>query len=301
MKLSRDMSMRLLWVIIFLVSSFFLGMFIAQKKYFPYYYVQLAYRELTNFNINFKLNELLKCKIEEINQIPMGATVLIGHAYGSQSNTDNRSFLNENVTNFIKYKSHLISTVIFTGDIFNNPSISRWDQLANLVDGVKIHVAPGNHDTDTPANRDVFNLSVFGQNKYPQVVQSSVGKIILEDSISTNWAISNETVRLLNASTNKVNIIARHNIPIQELLPYANSKAFMSSNLDNTTTLNQKITSKKNIWIIGDTGAYQHLPRIACFQNENHIFILSGTGGFDDDVAIVLSGNKIFSIKLLVE
>ena len=95
-------------------------------------------------------------------------------------------------------------------------------------------------------------------------------------SIQTNWHVSKKTIELSEYSKNKTIIIARHNSPIIEFLPYLNGSLGMSKTLENIKRLKKSFNNKKNYyWIVGDSGSVKNLPRLTCYKSHNHIFILN--------------------------
>ena len=62
---------------------------------------------------------------------------------------------------------------------------------------INIYIAPGNHDVERPAERDVFEQSVYGSIQYPHVVSTEFGQILLEDSVSSNFSVSSSAIKSL--------------------------------------------------------------------------------------------------------
>ena len=54
--------------------------------------------------------------------------------------------------------------------------------------------------------------------------------LIIDDSVSSEWKVSSETVKKILKNKNKLSIVARHNIPIKELKDYVNSWAGVKTN-----------------------------------------------------------------------
>mgnify|MGYP001414425367 CR=1 FL=1 len=169
-----------------------------------------------------------KCRIDEINKIPENSHIIIGHAYGSPSNNNN--FLAPNVIRFINQNKKKINTLVFSGDIIANPTRYKWKQLYDFIgDDIEVYIAPGNHDIGLESDsyiRKIFYESPLNKGTYPQKFNIGGNNIILEDSISSNWNIQSDIIRLYKSlGTGTNNIIIRHNIPVRELTNYANSIA----------------------------------------------------------------------------
>lgn len=50
-----------------------------------------------------------------------------------------------------------MNTLIFTGDVFNVPSIEKWELLRKTVgENIDIYIAPGNHDVVRPDSLDIL-------------------------------------------------------------------------------------------------------------------------------------------------
>ena len=252
-----------------------------------YHIVKARMAQQVTGNKNFS-----NCTIDEIKNVPDGATAFIGHAYGSSSKNN---FIAKNVSNFIEKNSHLLSSIIFTGDVFAVPSSEKWLRLAELGADLNIYIAPGNHDVMRADSREVFQRSVYGQMKYPSIINTSLGKVILEDSTSTKWAVSSETVNMLNVNKSDIKIVARHNMPIKELLEFANSPAGLGEEIDTLRSLKGKLNSGKIIWIIGDSGVSLQYPRLKCLTSENHMFVINGIGEIPGDTVLLSDEGNLYS------
>ena len=115
-----------------------------------------------------------------------------------------------------------------------------------------------------------------------------------------NWSnFCKDNICSKNLADNDADVfIARHNVPIIELLPLANSKAGFID-LPNIKEFQNNFNTKNMItWIIGDGGAYSNLPRISCFIYSNHKFIVNGIGDITGDTILILSKKKIFKYIL---
>ena len=100
--------------------------------------------------------DLNLCKIETLTQLPNSFAVFIGHAYGAPATSDITDYLAPNVERFLSEHRKMITSVIFTGDVFAVPSSTKWKKLFEGFDNPDIHVAPGNHDILRPDSHEVF-------------------------------------------------------------------------------------------------------------------------------------------------
>ena len=95
-------------------------------------------------------------------------------------------------------------------------------------------------------------------------------------------------------SSNTDLIVARHNIPIEELSSVANSEAGKPI-LPSVVEFKNIFLDNKNItWVMGDGSAFERLPRITCYEFKNHRFIVNGIGEVKDDVILILNEGKIY-------
>ena len=231
----------------------------------------------------------IQIDMSEIETLPFDSTVFVGHAYGAA----------ESVEQFLRSNQTRLTRVIFTGDVFGIPSAKKWDDLASFFQTTtEIHIAPGNHDVQRSDSRDVFLQSPFGNRSYPYIIPMAHSPIVIENSTSSDWLVDQSIFDLINLSDTDL-LIARHNVPVKELLAYANSRAGQSKALDSFQELKQAANSDFFVtWVIGDSGAFEQLPRLACFERDGHRFILNGVGGMSGDSVLVVKGKDFFSFKI---
>jgi len=291
---------------------FAFGFISGVKHIFPYNWIMTTYttvRDVIPLQISLLMGRgdhqgwdyldepqgMKTCTIQEIDNVPIGAIAFIGHAYGAEKlNMD--SFFSQNVSKFLTTNLHLLSSVVFTGDLFRVPSMRKWRKLDNeFGTNLNIYIAPGNHDVARPDSRDVFEQSIYGSIKYPHVVSTKFGQILLEDSVSSNWSVPSSSIKTINSQKHNITIVARHHIPIKELAKYSNSPEGWGVEMDTIGSLLNKIPNNKIIWIIGDGGKYQFMPRMKCLSIQNHMFIINGIGEVKDDSVILLSNGKLYS------
>jgi hypothetical protein len=189
-----------------------------------------------------------------------------------------------------------IQNIIFTGDIFSVPSSSKWERLFEQFDSAKIYISPGNHDILRPDSKEVFLKNQFIRKNFPFELPSNDNlSLVIDDSITSNWRAGKDLEAFIKRITTKNIIVARHNIPISQLLPYANS---LAGNPDVPMVNNfvKGFSEKQNFtWIMGDGGAFGSLPRLTCNSFENHRFIVNGIGEVKNDTVLILYNENIFS------
>lgn len=280
--------------------SFILGVSFGHYKYPPFYSIW----EFKNFLVEDiftrnNLNKFAECKLPILTQIDKNSHAFIGHAYG-RSISNESSYLAPNVLNFITDEKHKLKSITFTGDVFQFPSLSKWKRLSReLASAKNIFIAPGNHDVGSLDYRDLFNLSIFGSRDYPFVEYLDEFPVVYDDSDSSKWLISNELLKKINTLSSKKIIIARHNIPTSDMLRLANSTEGMSLELKPVEELVKSFSKNRNyIWIIGDSGGSEKLPRISCLRYQNHTFISNGIGEISGDTILIYKGGEFYKYVL---
>ena len=282
----------IIFILIFL--SYFIGFISAVYGIFPYHHIKNFYNKILYIK---SVNNLDQCNIEEIGILPEKFSVIVGHAYGSPSKSKQKSFIANNLENFLTNNNKFIKNLIFTGDVFSVPTSLKWNMLLDKYSSSEIYVAPGNHDVQRLDSREIFNSTKLKNKNFPLEIKIDQNKIILDDSVQSNWKVTNELIKLINFNDTDI-FIARHNVPIIELLPLANSKAGFID-LPNAKEFQHNFNTKNKItWIIGDGGAYPNLPRISCFVYLNHKFIVNGIGDLTGDTILILTEKKIFKHTL---
>ena len=283
-----------LLTLILILISFAIGFVSGAKKLFPYNLAKSTYEKLKRTEITTDLN---LCKIETLTQLPNSFAVFIGHAYGAPATSDITDYLAPNVERFLSEHRKMITSVIFTGDVFAVPSSTKWKKLFEGFENLDIHVAPGNHDILRPDSHEVFKNQKYIRQDYPYEITYGAANIIVSDSISNNWQLGSSLTELLKAQSSDV-IVARHNIVVSELLDYANSGAG-GSLLPTAQELALNAKTDQNVtWIMGDGGAFSDLPRTTCHQYKNHHFIINGIGELDGDTVMILHKGKLFNYQI---
>ena len=288
--------MRAVTLIISATVLFCYGFISGKTQIFPYEQIKTVYLVLKQPFSN--IDGFEDCEIPTINEVPKGSIAIIGHAYGAHAKASLFDSLAENVEKFLVENSGNLNRVIFSGDVFSAPSLQKWKKLENdFGNEFKIDIAPGNHDVESPASFEVFTMSAFGKSQFPYIIELENSTLIIENSVETKWEASLDTLSFLNAKSKKDNIVIRHHIPIQELSVFANAST--DKKLSTFGELSKNIHNRGNItWIIGDSGAWHHLPRLKCLRRDNHIFILNGIGEVPGDQIILMHEEKLFSFIL---
>ena len=119
------------WIVLGITASFLVGFIVGAKKIFPYEPIRSSYL-IAHSKMKQEVSAIKNfssCTIEEIKNVPNSSTAFIGHAYGSSSKNN---FIAKNVSNFIEKNSHLLSSIVFTGDVFVVPSSKKWLQLEEI-------------------------------------------------------------------------------------------------------------------------------------------------------------------------
>lgn len=294
--------MKIFLILSAMLSAFIIGLAMGVYK-FPPFQLILEAKKIMLFESSLqdmKFDNFDNCRLPQVSVIEDKSHVFIGHAYGSPSKSNNASFISPNAQTFIKKNSSNLSTLVFTGDVFYIPSIKKWTRLTTeLGQSSDIFIAPGNHDIARSDSLDIFEMSRFGGQQYPVLTHLSGTPLIIENSVDSSWNVPLSTVKLANSIDSSEIIIARHNVPIEDLLSLANGHTSKPANLDLIQHLTQKLDPNKSYyWIIGDSGAHRRLPRLSCLKYGNHTFILNGLGGVEGDSVIIYTTDGFSQYEL---
>tara|TARA_Y100000589_G_scaffold277662_1_gene272774 strand:+ start:645 stop:1592 length:948 start_codon:yes stop_codon:yes gene_type:complete len=298
-------------IFLFLIILILLG----KDKITKYYYT-LDFnlrRSFVNPFINkskFEGSHFSSCLPELITHVPKESSIVIGHAYGKVNPKLIRKYLNPKVDRFLFDNREKIETLFLTGDVFNIPSLSKWDNLYSKYENhFDIFIAPGNHDVDNPyvyvapgnnvenPYKDLFKLYVGNKQpiRFPFVVKKSGFNIVVDDSNSKKTLLDFEDII---AKFNKLDgdiIFLRHHVLINKLSNYGGS----NNSLYKKEIFEKLLKNDSNIYFIyGNGGQYINKPRIACYVHNNFTHFLNGIGGFDDDVILIINKNKIYRYNL---
>ena len=249
---------------------------------------------------NDELSIFENCNIDEVEFIPKNSTIVIGHAYGSPLNTSKYSFISKKIELLLNKNKENIKIVVFTGDIFWEPSIKKWKKLYNDYNKYfQIHIAPGNHEVDSFAKTEIFKMSKFKSDDYYKFNIFNKNFFFIENSIINNWELNPELIKYFNNNFSNDITLFRHNIPVKELVQFANSKSLISKDLSSVKDLQKKLSKINNLTIIsGDSGAFTELPRLTCHVYKNIKFITNGIGDIEKDKILIINNNKIYSHNL---
>jgi len=293
-----------------LVLIFFGGAHFHKQQIWPFgqgYYVAL--KDIKKYGINYKNEkgkaeekkvekkgkaEALKmfdvCNIPRSYNVKDNSHAFIGHAYGRHRKNHKNNYLSPEAENFIRKNLSKLSSLIFTGDVFQSSSAHKWRRLRfEAGEGMNILVARGNHD-----QIDIFKESEFGQYSFPHLSSLNEIPLIIDGSTSNKGGVvSNETIELANNLEADLLIIARHHIPVVNLKHLANG-GYSFRELPSVKDLVHKFDKDKMYyWIIGDGGAFSHLPRLSCLKYKNHTFITNGLGMRVGDSVILLHDKEL--------
>jgi len=274
--------------VITLVAVFFIFMFgvtFGHYKYPPFSFLINVKHSLMDTRESLFIEDFL-CELPVASNVPTGSHAFIGHGYGAPGKSNETDFLASDVLNFISRNKKKLKSVSFTGDVFAVPSREKWKRLSELTGSHNIFVAPGNHDIARPDSIiDVFNLSPFG-NKAPFLEQLDGFPVVYDDSVSSNWLVSNKTKELVNSSTSQSVIIANSSDRMSKFLPDLNEfvRGFRAD--------------VRYTWLIGDSGAFPELPRLSCIEYSNHTFIVNGIGEVLGDSVVLFKDGTFYKHEL---
>ena len=241
------------------------------------------------------------CEFPVLETIPPGSAAIIGHAYGRPGNP--HGFVAANVESFIKDHASQLDDVIFSGDVLAEPNVEKWNRLASLSDetGITFHIAPGNHDVGhgDNAKRDIWNATQFGFVEGIMPPLDIAGfTVFIEDSVREDWQMAPVVINALqDAKTNKPILLVRHNIAIAEMSVVANSLVGLTQLLPNQSALSERLPPNTTV-VSGDSGAFPHLPRLACSSQNDVQFVANGIGETGYDVLLILSGGEIYQLAI---
>ncbi|MDA9936290.1 metallophosphoesterase [Gammaproteobacteria bacterium] len=242
------------------------------------------------------------CNYKEVQELPYKSTLIIGHAYGKPGSK--HEMLDPQLLKFLNQNEGKFSRIIFTGDVFKEPSSKKWRYLNELSKNLKIDyfVAPGNHDTqyNDTEKRSAFNK--FFISSYPITIAEENNLFIIEDTTINPWKFQSRTLELIknNADTSKNLFLFTHHISSSELSIFSNSSEFQPSNLMSIEAIDSLFGHLyKQIYIInGDTGAQDYLPSLSCISKKNTVNIANGIGGKVDDLILIINKEQILSMSI---
>jgi len=292
---------KLKFIILFFVATSFysVGFISAAFEVFPYTFMKANYQKI-KYRYNYKEHTSLKsCTVAEITELPDQFSTIIGHAYGAHKHATPERFLAPKIYSFLLEHSKNIDAIIFTGDVFSTPDVTKWRRLVEEFSKVRVFVAPGNHDIERLDFKEIFFKEIFDLNNpnnkvFPFFMNTQNFDILLDNSIETRWSIDEEVVEKVDKFISDI-VIARHDTPIRELIQFTNGASPGEKLLPKVESFVKEFkTEKKLTWVIGDGGAYEFLPRLVCKEYQNHKFIVNGIGELKHDVILILHEGEIY-------
>ena len=283
--------------ILIAVIFFIYGLHVGSSHIFPFDLIKLSYRYIkTTINGSKYSRNLEECELAQLKEIPFNSTVIIGHVYGNQSGRD--GYIASNVENFLDKNIDKIDKLIFTGDVFAEPSLKKWNTLhQQFSNSTQIYVAPGNHDVGTLPRYEIFNMSKFGFKESLSINEDP--HLIIENSESTNMLMNNSTIDLVNNTNQSTVYLFRHHVPIQELVKVSNALYPTNQLLPYVNQFADKFTEVENFVVVsGDHGLYDSRPSVTCSKYKNITFITNGIGGREGDTVVVLNNGKLSYLKM---
>jgi len=240
------------------------------------------------------------CDLKEIYTIPSNSVIVAGHLYIGESHDKSQEyFISRKFQDFIELNKRQIKHLFLNGDILRFPSHKKWSKLKNYFEENKINftIAPGNHDVQWGDNayRDIF-IEHFPEYKILQKFEFDNIDIFVEDSTINNWKLNTDLISIINKNKYKKNVLIRHHVIINEMLPIANSLEGYDGKLNTINELSEII--KNNLIVI--SGDSQIKEKFSCISYKN-IQIVSN--GFDESskqnpYVIVINNDKLAKFKI---
>lgn len=234
--------------------------------------------------------------------------VVIGHAYGAPipatALDSEPTKLSVNIENYLVENAAKIENVIFSGDVFSAPNLTKWNNLKDFSEqlNVPFWIAPGNHDLGYSSPRFKILFADVFPNDYPIKINSSSGPIVLVDTQTNNWGLGNsDWQEIAKQYDNKTKItIIGHHIFARGMVGFANQRGAGSQNLPSFEHYYSALTEKFEdvVFLSGDTGAFTYQPRMSCMRRQNVAMLANGLGGQDDDILIAFDRNNMWSVPL---
>tara|TARA_X000000368_G_scaffold411238_1_gene395830 strand:- start:287 stop:1153 length:867 start_codon:yes stop_codon:yes gene_type:complete len=284
---------KILFSLLLILVTVLFCLFGGIKKFFPNHESQKITQSINGNSQNDTL--LIDCSVPELNILPDKFSVVVGHAYGSP--TLKNEFIASNLEKFFLLNNKKLINIFFTGDVFNIPSSRKWEKLFDGLGKSVIYVAPGNHDFYGDRSRKIFYSSKAYRGDFPYAIEYDGMNIFVDDSVSSKWELSNKLILEINKKTKPL-IVMRHNPPIHELEKFTNSNEG-SGNLIDLLQFDKIINNSNDIiWLFGDGGAFEEMPRIVCKRYKNHKFIINGLGDLPNDKILIIHEGNLYSYEI---
>lgn len=268
-------------------------------------------RRVKNMSISNNTAQVLsECHISRITAIPAGATLIVGHAYGSHAGSSARKHdgIAPKVKELVADGKDSIHKIIFSGDVISKPSVAKWREFVDFFAGYFILIAPGNHDVAGGENiydnayRDIFYSSNgLHSNDYPILLVDGTTAYVIDDSTTKNsserlLSFLKALAPLPDGVTNL--IVVRHHVLSRHLLQFANGSSmsgyFSNSDLEEIGKLFDPMSVT---FVYGDGGAFSNLPRLKCLAGPGGRHIVNGIGELDGDLALIVNKGQVYSYK----
>ena len=130
-------------VVTSVIAAFLFGVGVGVFHWFPYKVLRSTYKVVlepflvsspyVNTSVSIDLPGLETCMLEPIDKVPNNSTVVIGHAYGAPGSDNNDGFISSKVETFLDSKKSKIRIVIFTGDVFREPTLEKWSNTLTAL------------------------------------------------------------------------------------------------------------------------------------------------------------------------
>lgn len=261
------------------------------------------------FNRNFRKNKKCIQNINEnlkINLDPSYNFLIAGHVYGLPD--DKNLGIYPKFFRHLKYRKYNFDLVLFAGDVTRSGNKFSYDFFDHQIDELNfknVHIAPGNHEIDTPEKRTYFFK------RYGNTFKSFIFKndlFIILDPLENNWSIKDKQLMFLKNLLKKnyllvdnIFIITHQLIFYERVKAHPNNfkgKAKYINFWDEIYPLAQKYENNY-YFIAGDVGAIDNGFELFCRKYENSIFLATGMGnGKRDNYLIFEKFEKKFQIKL---
>ena len=295
--------------IFLILISFTLGFFYrhSNPKYLYNFKNNFAIKLQNIFNSSNRNNSDGICP-KRISKLPQNSTLIIGHAYGSHKNSDLRGNIGiaPKVYEFYLKNRNKIKSIIFSGDVLKEPSITKWKNFYSKFQGdIKIYIAPGNHDIGgkhfDSTLRDVFEIiphkNQAGLN-FPFRLILNKSLFIIGDSNSEKNSLD-EIISIIEREKEFeiVYVVIHHAFP-EGLKDAANAPGKHNFIKDSYLEEEFKNNNKKIIFLYGDGGAFANKPRYKCIKLGNSFHLISGIGELQGDTIFVIHNKNLYMMEI---
>ena len=291
------------------IFFFVIGIFVEYNNLYPYSSIKSQIKNiLVTNNVIFNDYGFSECDLETISiknvneKEKLYQTLIVGHIYTSNKN-DN--YINT-FQDFISIENIKFKNTLLLGDIFLEPSVSKWKLLKKDIKKISqnLFLVPGNHDVGESENtkRDIF-FQLF-ENLPMYISENNFDLIMLDSTIGKNFLNKSDINFILNSVDNNKNkenlFIATHHLLRPDLNKISNMQIF------NNEVIMEKIDKiikklnfqyKKIYFLAGDLGNKKNFD---CMNKDNIYFISVGLSGKKNDLVLVYDNikNNFYKINL---